>query len=139
MTPDDLARLHAAAFDMPPPWPARAFEQLLALPGTFLIARDGAFALGRVVLDESELLTLAVAPPLRRRGLGRTCLIAYEQGARQRGATLSHLEVAADNGPAIALYGARGYRQTGRRPGYYRGADGRPRDAVLMARGLIAR
>lgn len=139
MTPEDLARIHQAAFDLPPPWTADAFAQMLSLPGTFLIARDGAFALGRAVLDEAELLTLAVAPPLHRRGLGRACLIAFEAEARRRGAATSHLEVAADNAPAIGLYAAGGYRQTGRRPGYYRAADGRVCDAVLMARDLIAR
>jgi ribosomal-protein-alanine N-acetyltransferase len=133
-----MAALHAAAMTTPRPWSAAEFADLLATPGTFATGDERAFALGRVILDEAELLTIATHPEQRRRGLGRTMLAAFESEARDRGATIAHLEVAADNVPAIALYEAGGYRGTGLRRGYYRSADGARIDAVLMAKALPA-
>ena len=45
------------------------------------------------------------------------------------------LEVAVDNHPAIALYGALGFVEAGRRRGYYRTAHG-PADALILARDI---
>jgi ribosomal-protein-alanine N-acetyltransferase len=133
-----MAALHAAAMTTPRPWSADEFAALLATPGAFATGDDRAFAVGRVVLDEAELLTIATHPGHRRRGLGRAALAAFESEARARGAAIAHLEVAAENAPAIALYDVAGYRRTGLRRGYYRSADGAPVDAVLMAKALPA-
>lgn len=92
--------------------------------------------MGRVIADEAELLTLAVAPPARRQGLGRGLLAHFLDEARRRGATRAFLEVAADNGPACALYQAGGFAEDGRRRGYYRGPDGVVVDALLLSRAL---
>jgi [ribosomal protein S18]-alanine N-acetyltransferase len=99
-----MAALHAAAMTTPPPWSEAEFAALLAAPGTFAMGDARAFALGRVVLDEAELLTLATHPLNRRTGLARAALAAFESAARTRGAATALLEVAADNAPAIALY-----------------------------------
>lgn len=132
-----LARRHAAAFARDAPWSETAFAGLLGLPGVFLCDTPEGFALGRVVLDEAELLTLAVAPEHRRAGAGRALLAAFEAAAAARGATTAFLEVAADNAPALALYVGAGWRQGGRRQGYYRRADGRAADALLLSRALV--
>jgi ribosomal-protein-alanine N-acetyltransferase len=58
--------------------------------------------------------------------------------ARARSAATAHLEVAADNAAALALYDGAGYRRTGLRRGYYRRGDSTPIDAVLMAKALPA-
>ena len=42
------------------------------------------------------------------------------------------LEVAQDNQPAHALYVAAGFIETGRRKDYYKNANGRRADAILM-------
>jgi ribosomal-protein-alanine N-acetyltransferase len=131
-TPEDLAALHARCFSAPPPWGAEAFRELLRSDGVYLCALGPGFALGRVVLDEAELLTLAVAPEARRVGHGRSLLAAFEAGAIRRGATAAFLEVAAGNAAACALYAGAGYRQVGRRRGYY-GAGG---DALVLSRRL---
>jgi [ribosomal protein S18]-alanine N-acetyltransferase len=133
-----MAALHAAAMTTPPPWSEAAFAALLAAPGTFAMGDARAFALGRVILDEAELLTLATHPLNRRTGLARAALAAFESAARTRGAATALLEVAADNAPAIALYDTSGYRRTGLRRGYYRDPAGRRVDAVLMAKALCA-
>ncbi len=135
--PADLARTHALCFTRPPPWPARAFADLLATPGILFAGDARAFGLARVVADEAELLTLAVHPERRRRGLGRALLAALGRAAAARGARRMLLEVAADNAPALALYRGAGFAPVGRRPGYARGG-GEAVDALILARALDA-
>lgn len=137
-TPATLAALHAASFIVPPPWSEAAFAGLLADPVAFLLAEPAGFALGRVALDEAELLTLAVAAEARRQGRGRALLTAFEAEAQARGAITAFLEVAADNAAAIALYRSAGFAEAGRRRGYYRIAGAAPVDALVMAKSLGA-
>lgn len=138
MTPEALATLHTATFSAPPPWSAEAFAALLADPGVFLAAdpRGRAFALGRVVLDEVELLTLATDPAFRRQGLARVCLGDFDRLARVRGGATAFLEVAENNAPALALYAATGWRPAGRRPGYYRAPGGERIAALILCKSL---
>lgn len=136
MTPEGLAHLHARAFTGQRPWSAVEFASFLASPTVFLVQSEHAFALGRVILDEAELLTLATDPAYQRKGLGRQMLTAYHETAQQRGATRFFLEVAADNVAARALYQAAGYSVDGQRAGYYRMTDGQTVDAVMMSRAL---
>ena len=140
MTPDALAALHAAAFTEPRPWTASEFAALLAAPGVFLEAGPDALMLGRVLGPgpgaEAELLTLAVHPRARRRGIGARLLESFEQGAAARGADRAFLEVMATNAPARALYRAGGWMEAGRRPDYYRGPDGAPVDALVLLKPL---
>ncbi|SEQ09694.1 ribosomal protein S18-alanine N-acetyltransferase [Thalassovita taeanensis] len=136
MAPEDLARLHAAAFTTLRPWSAAEFETLLASPYVFLAAQPQGFALGRVIADEAELLTLATDPAHRRQGLGRDLLHRYHDTAQQRGATTTFLEVAEDNQPAIALYHSDGYAIMAQRRDYYRTTQGTRLAALIMRRAL---
>jgi len=67
----------------------------------------------------SRVLSIAVHPSMRRRGIGRALLKAAEGVARERGARVSRLEVSTRNAAAIALYREEGYRTEGFLPGYY--------------------
>lgn len=136
MTPEALARIHARAFVRQRPWDASEFASLLTSRGVFLTGQPHAFALGRVVVDEVELLTFATDPAHQRKGLGHQTLKAFHEEAAKRGATRAFLEVAADNVPAIGLYLAHGYVQDARRPGYYHMTDGTVVDALVMSRAL---
>lgn len=136
MTPKQMASLHASCFTMPRPWLAAEFAEMLSQTGVFAITGSAGFALGRAIADEAELLTLAVAPSLRRCGHGRALLAAFEAAARQRAAQWVFLEVAASNGAARALYAQAGYREIARRSGYYAAPDGRAVDALLLRRAL---
>ncbi|MDE0590361.1 GNAT family N-acetyltransferase [Halocynthiibacter sp. C4] len=127
-----LAALHARCFTVPRPWRAEEFDELLATRGCFLAPHDHGFALGRVIADEAELLTLAVSPDMRRRGYGNDLLRAYESRAAQLGAAESFLEVAETNLGAIALYRANGYIESGRRRRYYAVQGGNSLDALIM-------
>lgn len=135
MDPAALARLHAQAFTRPPPWTAEAFATLLSMPGVFLVTAPDGFALGRAIAGEAELLTIAVAPAARRRGIGAGLLADFLAEAGRRNATRAFLDVAATNAVARALYGRAGFVQVARRAGYYRDADGRD-DALVLARDL---
>lgn len=131
-----MAALHAQSFVTPRAWSADEIRALLTDPAVFAETAAEGFALGRVSADEAELLTLAVAPATRRKGLGRALLQAFERTARARGATRALLEVAADNAAACGLYLGAGYAEVGRRPGYYRTPAGQRRDALIYARDL---
>lgn len=116
-----LAALHATCF--PDPWNATSISALLVTPGTFAYAHHDGFVLARVAGDEAEILTLAVAPPARGRGLGRALLQAVIRSAAERGAASLLLEVGADNPAALALYAGLGFSKVGMRKAYYNGRD----------------
>lgn len=139
-----LAALHQAAFADPgisgPPWDEAAFASLLATPGSFaFVAQTAAgpagLVLARRAADEAEILTIGILPARRQNGLGRRLLEAAAEAARAAGADRLFLEVAENNLPARALYLAAGFREAGRRRGYYRLAGGAV-DALLLARPL---
>ncbi len=130
-----MAEIHAEAFDGPhdAPWSARAIAGLLQQPGVFSVAGRDGFILMRAVADEAEILTLAVRPAARRAGEGLRLVRMGLEGAAELGATRVFLEVAEDNVAARALYARAGFAEAGRRRGYYAGADGGRRDALLLA------
>lgn len=132
--PERLAALHASAFDAP--WDAAAFRGLLAMPGAEVEAEADGFLMWRRAADEAEIVTLAVRPEARRRGLGGRLLDRAVARARDQGVTRMILEVAHDNGAALALYAGRGFVQSGLRRDYYARRDGSRADAMILALNL---
>lgn len=125
-----LAAIHASAFGATEAWEEAAFARQLALPGVFgFIHADSGLVLARAAAGEAEILTLAVAPAARRRGVGRCLLRVAIEEAAARGVGTLFLEVSAGNAAARALYAAAGFRPVGRRRSYY--ADGS--DALVLA------
>lgn len=114
-----MAAVHVRAFPDVRAWAAPEFAELLAQDSAILAGDVRSFVLGRVVLDEAEVLTLATDPPHRRQGLARAALADFEAAAAARGAVRVFLEVAETNAAARALYAATGYREIGRRADYY--------------------
>jgi len=93
------------------------------------------FILCRVMAGEAEILTLAVRPRSRRRGIARSLVeTALALAAQTAGAML--LEVADDNPGALALYARIGFKTVGRRAGYYARSGVASVDAVVMRRAL---
>ena len=111
------SRWYAVAHD-----PAQRAE-VLGHVGLMAAARDAGTA---------DLTTLAVAPDRRREGIGRLLLQAALAEATRRGAVRVLLEVAETNPAALSLYARSGFRQLGRRPGYYAGPDGAGTVAALV-------
>ena len=69
--------------------------------------------------DVADVMTIAVAPSARGRGLGRRLLDELETRARAGRAASVMLEVRADNPVAQGLYRSLGFAELGVRPGYY--------------------
>ena len=117
-----LAAIHAEAFPPAERWTAAAIAGLLAAPASFgLLHPAGGMLLGRVVIDEAEVLTVAVAPAARRRGIGSALVRHAAQEGRRLGARSLFLEVSAANAAAWRLYRAAGFAEIGRRRRYYPG------------------
>lgn len=135
---DVLARLHAAAF--PKPWSAEEIAKLLENPAVFaIVAREHneprGFAMAWAAAGDAELLTVAVVPDARRKGVGASLVTAASVAALVRGAASMHLEVSEANEAARALYRKLGYEEAGRRHAYYAGEGGAV-DAIVMRRSL---
>lgn len=138
MTPVELAELHRQCFQVPRPWTADEFRDFLKSANTYLITCPDGFLLGRLGGPEAEILTLAVAPSGRRKGVGRALVDEFLAVAGEHGGEQMFLEVASDNLAAIALYRSAGFRQSGLRKDYYRSPHGRKISALVMQRGLGA-
>jgi ribosomal-protein-alanine N-acetyltransferase len=136
VTPESLARTYAAAFGGERAWTAAEFAALLDQPGIILCGDARSFAMGRVVLDEAEVLTLATHPEFRRQGLARAALKDLILGTASAQARRLFLEVAEDNLAARQLYTSLGFSQIGRRPGYYARKNGPRISALIMEKAL---
>lgn len=135
------AAIHSASFRHG--WSVDDFESMIAdrgilADGLFFggVARPQGFVLSRSVLDEAEILTIALDPAARGRGLSHTLLERHLETLRRRGVARLHLEVDEANLPARALYRRAGFVQTGRREGYYARADGTHAAALGLSLGL---
>ena len=121
-----MAATHATSFDRP--WSEIEFEELLA-SGAFAVAEPGGFIMVRVAADETEVLSIAIGPNARRRGLASGLLEQACHRAASMGSVRIFLEVAAANLPARNLYGKYGFREVGLRKAYYEDGD----DALVLA------
>lgn len=133
-----LAQLERTAFS--DPWTLPQLQEAFGWGGAVAFvaeADDGAidgYVLGRVVVDEAEVLTIATHPTRRRGGIGRALLAAAMTAMVQRGAVAVWLEVRVSNEAAIAMYRKAGFVAAGVRRGYYR----RPVEDALVLRHELA-
>ena len=133
-----LAALHAASFNRG--WSEHEFEQLLtdrnvvtdrATSGR----RNVGFIVSRSAADEAEILSVAVARSWRGRGLARRLLDLHLRRLAGLGLRAVFLEVDEGNTPARRLYARAGFREVGRRPGYYAQSGGK--GALVLRRDLV--
>jgi tRNA threonylcarbamoyladenosine biosynthesis protein TsaB len=135
-----MSELQSRSFD--DRWSAAAMTGLLTQPGVAgsLLVLTGTelpigYVLWRAAGDEAEILSLAVDPRYRRLGHGRRLVEACLAGAARAGLRCIFLEVGERNRAARLIYEHAGFRDVGRRPGYYRGPRG-PEDALTYRREL---
>lgn len=88
------------------------------------------------VLDEMEILNVAVRPDLRGRGLATAMLAETLREAAERRIVSCLLEVREGNTPALALYSRAGFAPCGLRKHYY---SDNGENAVVMALELAGR
>ena len=134
-----VAALHAASFRRG--WNEQEVEGLLtdrhviahrAMLGSNIIA----FVLSRLVEDEAEILSVAVARARRGRGLARNLLDLHLRRLAALSARAVFLEVDEHNAVAIKLYARAGFQEVSRRPNYYPGAASKPAAALVLRRDL---
>ena len=97
-------------------------SQIIAYAGAFLPSVGG----------EGDIMTIAVAPEFRRKGIAKELISRLESWAKARGAIAMMLEVDVTNIEAIDLYTKLGYETLNVRKNYY----GYGKDAQIMRRGL---
>jgi ribosomal-protein-alanine N-acetyltransferase len=123
------------------PWSTAQFkEEFAGIPTTrfMSVAEDGNTIVGYcgVFLPapgvEADILTVAVLPPYRRRGIAREFMRQIEEWSAERQASAMMLEVELNNEPAIALYESLGYLKISVRMDYY----GPGKDAHVMRKEL---
>jgi ribosomal-protein-alanine N-acetyltransferase len=119
-------------------WNAGQCLGIMSLPDVWLSFAEAGdrtvgFALSRLLMDEAELLLLAVEPDARGHGVGRALIERTVEIAVGKGAHRLLLEVR-DGNQALDLYQGSGFSEIGRRHDYYRGSDGTTRDALTLAR-----
>ena len=114
------------------PWPEIAVRgELTNKLALWLVALDGETVVGYVgsqtVLQEADMMNIAVADSHRRRGIAR---MLVEELIRQLDAYQLTLEVRVSNAGAIALYDSLGFTQVGLRKNYYH----KPKEDALILR-----
>jgi [ribosomal protein S18]-alanine N-acetyltransferase len=134
-----LAELHRASFHRG--WGENEFEEMLSQRNTLvhrlrLRSKFIGFAISRFAADEAEILSIAVAPGHRGRGLSRQLLLTHLGHLAGRGVRTVFLEVEENNLPARRLYDRAGFSVAGRRERYYREAGGEQLNALVMRRDL---
>ena len=90
------------------------------------------FVISRKAADEAEILSVVVTPAKRGEGLGRTLLASHLGRLAASGVVHVYLEVEDGNLPADQLYRHFGFREVGRRKGYYLKPGGAAATAVTM-------
>ena len=139
-TADDIAGLVKIESDVTPfPWSAKQFAESLQNHRCYVLCKGNrlvGFLIFNQVIDEAELLNIAVKSSFQGEGLG-ACLLDYCLAEISGTALNLFLEVRVSNFPAIALYEGRGFLHVGERRAYYHGASGRE-DALIMRCDLTA-
>lgn len=107
------------------PWSETSVASELDNPlSLWLIAEEEGTVLGYVgsqtVLDETDMMNIAVQPDCRRRGIAAALIGELVNQLREHGSHVLRLEVRESNVPAIALYESMGFTQLGLRKNYYR-------------------
>lgn len=136
-----LARLHKTGFYRG--WLREEFAAFLGDPQRTpaYVACDAnrriaGFVMLRLAADEAELLTIAVDPKWRGKGVGRALMHACFEDLMFTPVRRMFLEVDQDNASAVRLYKREGFSAIGERKGYYPRPDGATATALVMSRDL---
>jgi len=132
---DEVHALECSVF--PHPWTRGNFVDCIASGYDAWVARDAGgklagYFLLMYALDEAHLLDVAVAGKRHGTGLGRWLLDTLGARARACGAESVLLEVRPSNARALHVYTRYGFKEIGRRKGYYPAHEGRREDAIVM-------
>ena len=134
-----IAAIHSASFQRG--WGEDEIYRLLIEPnvvahratcGRKLIG----FILSRLAAGEAEILSVAIAPSWRGKKLARPLLDLHLGRLAGLGTRTVFLEVGEQNAPATRLYRRAGFREVGKRQGYYQDQNEGGATALVMRRDL---
>jgi ribosomal-protein-alanine N-acetyltransferase len=129
-----LTRIHNECF--PHYWNPDAFTDFFAVGGTCALLAEAGEPAGmvvyRVMHEQADIITIAVAPPFRRQGVARLLMGKVLADAAAAGGKAMFLDVEEGNEAALRLYKGYGFSQINRRKQYYRQKDGSFTDALVM-------
>ena len=117
------------------PWSEKSIaSELNNALALWLVANEGNQVAGYIgsqtVMDESDMMNVAVHPDFRRKGIAESLVNALVAELKAKESRCLTLEVRASNTPAITLYEKLGFSEIGRRRNYYRN----PREDALILR-----
>ncbi|WP_142415896.1 ribosomal protein S18-alanine N-acetyltransferase [Bartonella massiliensis] len=132
-----LHKIHQHCFT--PAWEKQAFDTFLtdhSIFGykVFLIERSDqilGFCLCRLILDEAEIITIAVHPHHHQQGMGTLLIDRTLRHLRDKRATKLFLEVESTNLSALNLYQRFEFQKISERLAYYSSKNSRG-DAIIM-------
>ncbi|TXJ03403.1 MAG: ribosomal-protein-alanine N-acetyltransferase [Acinetobacter sp.] len=118
------------------PWSAIQFQDALASYQCTVYAQAHqvlGFCILQPVLDEANLLLMAIHPSEQGKGLGYA-LLDHSIAQLKNNPIQIFLEVRESNKAAIALYEKSGFHQIDLRKNYYPNADGSKEHAIIMVK-----
>ena len=129
-----IAQLEAQCFS--DPWSEKSIASELENPlSLWLVAEENGQVYGYVgsqtVLDESDMMNVAVDPGFRRQGVARTLIETLIAELSKMGSRCLRLEVRVSNENARALYARMGFQQLGLRKNYYHNPK---EDALILGK-----
>jgi [ribosomal protein S18]-alanine N-acetyltransferase len=134
-----IAALHAASFRRgwsEPEVEALLLDRHVIAHRAMLGGKLSGFIMSRLVEDEAEILSVAVAAHQQGRGRAGKLLSLHLRRLAGLGVRAVFLEVDEHNVAAIRLYNRSGFRGVSRRPNYYPGAGGEAAAALVLRRDL---
>ena len=129
-----IAQLEAQCFS--DPWSEKSVASELENPlSLWLVAEENGQVFGYVgsqtVLDESDMMNVAVDPRFRRQGIARALIETLIAELAKMGSRCLRLEVRVSNESARALYARMGFQQLGLRKNYYHNPK---EDALILGK-----
>lgn len=129
-----ITRLEAQCFS--DPWSEKSIASELENPlSLWLVAEENDQVFGYVgsqtVLDESDMMNVAVDPRFRRQGIARALIETLIAELAKMGSRCLRLEVRVSNENARALYARMGFQQLGLRKNYYHNPK---EDALILGK-----
>ena len=118
------------------PWTSKQFEESVSSYQSTVIEYQSqviGFCILQPVLDEANLLLMAIDPKMQGQGLGYK-LLEYSIEQLKNNPVQIFLEVRESNLAAIALYEKSGFHQIDVRRNYYPKADGSKENAIIMVK-----
>ena len=130
---EQIAELEKICFS--DPWSVNSIRYELTNPlSTWFVAIDGDRVVGYIgsqaVLDEADIMNVAVDPAYRRQGVAQGLIDNLIEELKKRDVVCLFLEVRVSNESAINLYDKNGFLQVGLRKNYYHN----PKEDALILR-----